>query len=415
MLFYFKIVIYGIIGIHVLIKVREEYAMLGLEKENILEEMIEKLDLPEYVIQKATNRYESLGRWFNRDGGISEKYTIEIFAQGSFALGTTIRPIDEKEEYDLDVGCKLKNTDYKSVYSQKHLKEMIGEELEAYRKAKGINNKLESKHRCWRLDYQDEIKFHLDVVPCIAMTESEKSLQEYRMNNYYSHRTQLNSTIADFSVNITDDRHESYEKITNDWPISNPQGYLLWFQERMNINKPIFNNKKADITPIQVYKQKSVLQRCIQLLKRHRDNMFGRNESKPISIIITTLAARSYNGETDLSSALLNILNEMPRHINTTAPRIPNPVNPEEDFSDRWDMAEHKDLDLEGNFRLWLMAAKSDFTNILQTSDKEFRAKMIKEKLVIAVDNVDTNSQNQNMHGSRISSLPKNPAKPWGK
>ncbi len=36
--------------------------------------------------------------------------------------------------------------------------------------------------------------------------------------------------------------------------------------------------------------------------------MFGDDESKPISIIITTLAARAYNGETDIFTALNNIL-----------------------------------------------------------------------------------------------------------
>ena len=57
------------------------------------------------------------------------------------------------------------------------------------------------------------------------------------------------------------------------------------------------------------YKEKkSPLQRVVQILKRHRDLMFNGDESKPISIIITTLAARAYNKETDVLDALVNVV-----------------------------------------------------------------------------------------------------------
>ena len=45
------------------------------------------------------------------------------------------------------------------------------------------------------------------------------------------------------------------------------------------------------------------LQRAIQILKRHRDMRFLEHkceEYKPISIIITTLAASAYQNETDV-------------------------------------------------------------------------------------------------------------------
>lgn len=39
---------------------------------------------------------------------------------------------------------------------------------------------------------------------------------------------------------------------------------------------------------------KTPLQRAVQILKRHRDIMFAGDEDKPVSIIITTLAAKAY-------------------------------------------------------------------------------------------------------------------------
>ncbi|MTW88411.1 hypothetical protein F3157_22855 [Virgibacillus dakarensis] len=67
-------------------------------KKGVLEEMIEQLDLPEYVVEKTIQRYKSLGEWFNRENSTFKDVDINIFPQGSFALGTTIKPISEQEE-----------------------------------------------------------------------------------------------------------------------------------------------------------------------------------------------------------------------------------------------------------------------------------------------------------------------------
>ncbi|MGE6415262.1 nucleotidyltransferase domain-containing protein [Planococcus kocurii] len=391
--------------------------MVKSKEQNLLDKMIEELDLPEYVIEQSIRRYKSLGEWFDREGGLFEDVSMEVFPQGSFALGTTIRPIEEKEEYDLDIGCKVKSGDYKSLHAQKHLKESLGIELEAYRKAKGIKGKMEPKHRCWRLEYQDEINFHMDIVPCIPMGNEERKIYEKRINEFYQYQDGLSEDVTKFAINITDDRHHDYEVISSEWPASNPQGYLRWFQSRMNSSKSFILNERTSIIPIEVYKQKSILQRCIQLLKRHRDNMFGDDEKKPISIIITTLAARAYNGETDLSAALTNILETMPGYINSSSPRIPNPVNPAEDFSDRWEMPEAKELDLEGNFRIWLLQAKMDFKQILESSDENLRSRIINEKFSLNINNsvdLKRNDLGSKSAISAIKKLPENPPKPWG-
>lgn len=387
--------------------------MVKTKEVMILEDMIKGLDLPEYVIEQSIKRYQSLGNWFDREGSRFENEAIEVFPQGSFALGTTIKPIEDNEEYDLDIGCKVNNDGYKSLHSQKQLKESLGQELEAYRIANGIKEKITSKHRCWRLEYQDEIRFHIDVVPCISMRGVEQKLYEQRINEFYQYKEDLSKNVAELAINITDDRDPNYKHVSPEWPASNPQGYLKWFQQRVNTANLTKFNERTSVVPIPVYKQKSILQRCIQLLKRHRDNMFGEDERKPISIIISTLAARAYNGENDLSLALTNILEEMPRYINQSSPRIPNPVNPDEDFSDRWEMPEHKELDLEGNFKTWLAVAKSDFKQILESSDEQFRTKMIKEKFSIRT-NTTLESRADNHPLTRvIKELPENPPKPW--
>ncbi len=100
--------------------------------------------------------------------------------------------------------------------------------------------------------------------------------------------------------------------------------------------------------------------------------MFEDDEdSKPISIIITTIAARAYRGEGDLVSALSNILNSMEGYIHSDMPIVPNPVNSEEDFADKWYSKEHAHLRLRDNFFRWLYQAKADFAAICSNENSQ--------------------------------------------
>lgn len=70
------------------------------------------------------------------------------------------------------------------------------------------------------------------------------------------------------------------------------------------------------VKPVPKYsKEKLPLQRVVQILKRHRDMMFNGDEDKPISIIITTLASKSYGKETSIIDALSNVVANMRNHI----------------------------------------------------------------------------------------------------
>jgi len=89
-------------------------------------------------------------------------------------------------------------------------------------------------------------------------------------------------------------------------------------------------------------------------------------EWKPLSMIITTLAAHAYDGETDLYDALTNIVNGMPRYVCSSRPRIPNPVNPAEDFADRW----AKDARYEDNFWVWQAQVKADLVDLRRLTGK---------------------------------------------
>ena len=88
---------------------------------------------------------------------------------------------------------------------------------------------------------------------------------------------------------------------------------------------------------------------------------------KPVSIIITTLAAKAYDNEANLYDALFGIVQEMPKHIER-APGWPktvaNPVNVKENFADKW--KSHPE-NVPEKFFTWLQTVEDDFTAALST------------------------------------------------
>jgi len=363
------------------------------QKRVVFDNMVKLLELPDSAYDKARKRYEDLGEWFDRNESVVSGNNPHIFPQGSFRLGTAIRPLDESEEYDLDLACKLRDGISKDSHTQETLRNLIGIELEAYRKARGIKSELEPKHRCWRLEYQDDFSFHMDIVPSIPADEKRRKaiLESIR-------KTGLDEFVAgsasQTTISITDDRHEGYKHICDDWNISNPEGYAKWFEYQMNPQQTRILLEKAQVDDVPLFKKKTPLQRVIQILKRHRDNWSKDDpDSKPISIIITTLAARAYNSETDIVAALGNVLEKMGSLVRPTKPRVPNPVDPEEDFADRWYRQDCLHLRLEEHFNAWLMQARKDFQHLTTTTDAEFLCDLIEEKFSLRVNQSELKNQ----------------------
>jgi|25_taG_2_1085351.scaffolds.fasta_scaffold01015_3 hypothetical protein len=364
--------------------------MLDNQSNEVLKSILEKIELPNSAYEKAENRYKDIGEWLHRPESSCAEYDPNVFSQGSFRLGTAIRP-DSDEEYDLDMGCNLQQGLSKSQITQEQLKTHIGDELELYRKARGIREELDEKKRCWRLEYADGLSFHMDIVPCIPESDGDKGVLKRRMVENSRLDEALAQNVSQLAVSITDNTDPKYNVTTDDWRTSNPEGYARWFETRMKTAQSIINERemsfKASIDSLPYYQWKTPLQQSIQLLKRHRDTMFKDNEEcKPISVIITTLASKAYNGETDLASALANILARMGDYINDFAPLVPNPVNPVEDFADKWYDEGSAEYKLQENFYKWLYQARADFKALCAKYDGQLVVEAADRGLDVQLD-----------------------------
>ena len=91
-----------------------------------------------------------------------ERYNPVIYTQGSFRIGTVIKPITDEEKYDIDLVCELNFT--KKQVSQKQLKDLIGIEIKSYARANNMKHPAKESRRCWTLKYAEEAHFHMDIL-----------------------------------------------------------------------------------------------------------------------------------------------------------------------------------------------------------------------------------------------------------
>ena len=294
-----------------------------------LSQIADELNITDTMLDKAVSSYTAVGTWLS--DGIP--YDVKIMPQGSMNLGTVVRPITEKDEYDVDLVCLLKNG---STLPLNRIKSLVGDRLKAHGTYRHMLEK-EGK-RCWTMQYDE---FHMDILPCVPQ------------NIYYAEPYPT-------SIKLT---HK------NEWGnyeprFSNPYAYHEWFEERMkdviHVEKRNYAARNnVDIAKVPTYKIRTPLQKAIQLMKRHRDILFQNNDDDaPISIIITTLAALAYNGEVNVYEALCNIVDKMPQFIEVRGTEywIANPVMREENFADKWNEVPNN----RTAFFHWLQKVKAD-------------------------------------------------------
>lgn len=396
--------------------------MNEMKSVRILEKVAGSIEIPDSTYELAERRYKDLGTWLGRPESSCSLFVPHVRAQGSFRLGTVIRPVHKGAAYDLDLGCLLEKGFSKRDRTQHSLKELLGSEIELYRQARRIVEEKIAKHRCWRLEYSDELKFHLDIVPCIPESEDERNAIRKAMVEAGSPNV-LADSVAKLTVNITDDRHPGYRVLVPNWYVSSPEGYARWFESRMRLvpallEKRLIEARVARIDDLPAFRWKLPLQQCVQILKRHRDIMFiEQPDLAPISIIITTLASRAYQGEQNIADTLRRCLYGMEALISPVRPRVPNPVNPREDFADKWATPEGLSKRLEQNFHTWLAQAKADFEMLHGAGDEDSLYQQALERFGAKSESILGSAP-----GVRISSpyvAPKThrisepPARPW--
>jgi len=286
-----------------------------------LDALFAQIDLTDSQYETAKNRYEAVSAWL-AEGESPFLKVASIYAQGSIAVGTANKPIG-CAEFDVDLVCHLPSVGATS--NPAAVKALIGDRLKAHATYASM---LEEKQRCWRLCYANE--FHLDITPSIP-----------------------NQACGNGGELVPD-------RALSAWKPTNPKGYAARFEQyaalrpRLYLREAAVAAKRAEVEDFPEQEmRKPALKRIVQLLKRHRDIWFAaakRNELAPISIILTTLAARSYAHCTarfayaDTYELILDVVRRMSDFIAVDERNgrpfyfIENETTAGENFADKWNL-----------------------------------------------------------------------------
>ena len=363
------------------------------QRERDILKLIEGLDIPQSLYEKAIGHYNAVATFLQEQGIESD-----IYPQGSYSLGTVVRPYKESEDaaYDLDAVCEIKIN--KRDTTAEEIKKMVGDAL----KSDGTYRKMlqEEWDKCWTLEYADVngIGFSVDIVPAVA--EEDIVLK----NNLETEGVDF--TVYDSQIAIT---HKDGERYT--WKTSNPKAYQNWFKklnesfvkaERQRLAKRrdgrLYVLNEATVEKIPETQERSALQRVIQIVKYHADVYYTKGnikEYKSASVIVTTLIAllaQEADPSLEVFPLLSYIVGELEiygenlsltesafakRYENKNIIRriggqwiLRNPLNPSENLVDSWNQEPRK----AQYFFQWIRMLKKDYLTSLDTEDEKFVA-----------------------------------------
>lgn len=227
-------------------------------KENfseILDELGHNLDISQTQYDNIVKSYQAVGQWLAEKGALVP-YEPLISPQGSFLLGTVIKPVCEEDDIDIDLVCELKGK--KMDWTQADLKRVVGDRLKE--NTLYAEKLVKEGRRCWTLKYADSANYHLDVLPAIVSSGYSCLLEKAFAGSYSE------NLVKDLAIRITDKYRFDYKSETNPdlWLKSNPFGYARWFVEcaKIDIRKTVLLSDA--VNPVPGYtKDKLPLQRAV--------------------------------------------------------------------------------------------------------------------------------------------------------
>ncbi|MFK7974511.1 MAG: nucleotidyltransferase [Halioglobus sp.] len=297
--------------------------------ESLLLEIDARISLSATQYAGLASRYEAVGSILESPQDL-ELGDLLVFPQGSFRTRTVTRP-PGRSDVDVDAIAYVKGGTH---LQPMELLDRLFRELDARVRTGGM---VELAKRCVTIQYEDkQLPCHMDITPAERI-----------------------------QGNTNDDgsgRLRVPDRPTRGWSPSNPKDYAAWFERIASLDVSVSTpegyrlliSKRAETESLPTHEEitaPDTLRTGVRLFKRHRDVYVartGQEDSRPISVIITTLAATAFervatrrHGQTMTPiEILLEIVSEMPKCFDESRSgeqyRVLNPADKSENFAEKW-------------------------------------------------------------------------------
>ncbi|WP_054652673.1 nucleotidyltransferase domain-containing protein [Limosilactobacillus equigenerosi] len=128
----------------------------------VLQILVNNISLSDTAKERIAKEYEALAKLFD-----ASDLDVDIKYQGSYALGTSIRPLNHDDDYDIDLVCILNNGLNNKPEEIKH---SVGDVL---LNSERYKDKVEENRRSWTVEYFNS---HVDVLPSILDPDNNSDL-----------------------------------------------------------------------------------------------------------------------------------------------------------------------------------------------------------------------------------------------
>lgn len=319
--------------------------------DETLKDIAESITLNDSRIQKFKSSYNAVLDLLKKDEEFFAKYEklINIFPQGSARLGTTIKP--ENDDFDLDlvihIDLPYQNFSFQDIY--KHLWRVLSTDGT-------YSSMVSKKKRCIRIDYKSD-NYHMDILPALSFDQNNKN----RL--------------------AVPDRKE------HKWTVSNPEGFAEWFKKKATFIIMQEDFSRALDTSEFTKSNDNPLKSAIKILKMYRNQYYigEKEELKLPSIIITTLAAHSYNNGTLISTILKDFIAYCKKGRKYgSIYHFCNPIEENEIYSERWE----DNPEIYHAFTGFLDNLEKQLNQLAQEKDDTLRESIIKS--MVSVENYDS-------------------------
>jgi len=290
-----------------------------LQREELLARIAHELELDQTRRDRMEQAYNKVLEVLKKDEVFFKDLELELYAQGSVRIHTTVKPIN-REDFDLDAVLHIYD-----LYSKFDPTKIYNALVRVLEDDPYYSTILEKKDRCVRLNFKSD--FHIDILPgCMAQEDDRE-------------------------------RIAIPEKKLKNWSSGNPKGFGSWFLEKAESPEDYllksFSSSfvkaevEAEPLPDISFYEKTPLQRSVQLVKRSRDIYFKDKDNSVSSIVITTLMGVFYDGENSIYDTINNCLSKIKNSYNKALGdgkrfKITNPVDEHEIFTDSWTEAHYK-------------------------------------------------------------------------